>query len=79
MHNKSAHTKISPNSGADHLCPLSTCGFSAAIDPVLRFVVADIRGLHDLGAKLFAYLDDRYIWIKPQYLLQTFALMVTAT
>ena len=36
---------------------------SAAIDPVLRFVVAEIRGLHDPGAKLFAYLDDWYVWI----------------
>ena len=37
-------------------------------------MLADIRRLHDPGAKLFAYLDDWYIWIKPQYLLQTFAL-----
>ena len=72
MHYDSAYTKISAISGADQGCPLSTCGFSGATDPVLRFVVADIRGLHDLGAKLFAYLDDRYIWIKPQYLPQTF-------
>ena len=27
------HTKISANSGVDQGCPLSTCGFSAAIDP----------------------------------------------
>ena len=79
MHKESAYTKISANSGADQGCPLSTCGFSAAIDPVPRFVLADIRGLHDAGAKLFAYLDGWNIWIKQQYLLQTFALMVTAT
>ena len=36
------YTKISANSGVDQGCPLSTCPFSAAIDPVLRFVLADI-------------------------------------
>ena len=74
MHHESAYTKISANSGVDQGCPLSTSGFSAAIDPILRFVLADICWQHDPGAKLFAYLDDWYIWIKPQYLLQTFAL-----
>ena len=78
MHYESAHTKISANSGVDQGCP-STCGFSAAVDPVLRFVLADIRRLHDPDAKLFACLDDWYNWIKPRYLLQTFHLMVTAT
>ena len=28
---------------------------------------------YDSGAKLFAYLDDWYLWIKPQYLLLTAA------
>ena len=46
------------NSGVDQGCPLSTCGFAAAIDPVLRHVLADICRQHDPGAKLFAYLDD---------------------
>ena len=35
MHYDSAYTKISANSGVDQGCPLSTCGLSAAIDPVL--------------------------------------------
>ena len=47
--------------------------------PVLRSVLADICRLHDPGAKLFAYLDDWYVWIKPQYLLQTFVLIAAAT
>ena len=34
---------------------------------------------YDLGAKLFVYLDDWYLWIKPQYLLQTMAAITTAT
>ena len=34
---------------------------------------------YDSGAKLFAYLDDWYLWIKPQYLLQTIAVITAAT
>ena len=63
MHYDSAYTKISANSKVDQGCPLSTCGFSAAVDPVLR---STLCRLHDPGAKLFAYLDDWYLWIKPQ-------------
>ena len=33
----------------------------------------------DSGAKLFAYLDDWYLWIKPQYPLQTIAIITAAT
>ena len=75
----SAHTQISANSGVDQGCPLSTCGFSAAIDRVLRSVLAEICTQNDSGAEFFAYLDDWYLWIKPQHLLQTFALMTAAT
>ena len=79
MHHDSAHTKVTANSGVDQGCPLSTCGFSAAIDPILRSVLADICRHHDPGVKLFAYLDDWYVWNKPQCLLQTFALITAAT
>ena len=58
---------------------LSTCGFSAAVDPVLRSVLADICTQYDSGAKLFAYLDDWQLWIKPQYLLQTVAIITVVT
>ena len=34
-------------------------------------MLADICRQHDPGAKLFAFLDDWYVWIKPQCLLQT--------
>ena len=54
MHNDSAHTKISANSGVDQGCPLSTRGFSA-IDPVLWTALADICRLHDPSAKLVAW------------------------
>ena len=73
MHFDSAYTKISANSGVDQGCPLSACGFSAFVDPVLRSIMAQLCTHYDSGAKLFAYLDDCCLWIKPQYLLQTIA------
>ena len=79
MHHDSAYTKISANSGVDQGCPLSACGFSAVVDPVLRSVLAQLCTHYDSGAKLFAYLDDWYLWIKPQYLLQTIAVILAAT
>ena len=63
----------------DQGCPLSACGFSAVVDPVLRSVLAQLCTHYDSGAKLFAYLDDWYLWIKPQYLPQTIAAITTAT
>ena len=38
MHDDSAFVSVSvsANSGVDQGCPLSTCGFSAVVDPVLR-------------------------------------------
>ena len=68
MHNDSAHTEISANSGVDQGCPLSTCGFSA-IDPVLWTALADICRLHVPSAKLFAWTT-----VVP---LQTFTLITT--
>ena len=50
--------KISANSGVDQGCPLSACGFSAAIDPVLGSFLAQLCTHYDTGAKLFAYLND---------------------
>ena len=79
MHYDTAHTKISFNSGVDQGCPLSTSGFSAAVDPVLRSVMAQLCTHYGSGAKLFAYLDDWYLWIKPQCLLQTIAVITAAT
>ena len=42
-------------------------------------LLAHICRLHDPGAKLFAYLDDWYLWIKPQCLLQAIAVITAAT
>ena len=79
MHYDSAYNKISANSGVDQGCPPSACGFSAVVDPVLRSVMAQLCTHYDTGAKLFAYLDDGYRWIKPQCLLQTIAVITAAT
>ena len=54
MHYDSAYTKISANSGVDQGCPLSACGFSAVVDPVLCSVRAQLCTHYDTGAKLFA-------------------------
>ena len=79
MHYESAYTQITANSGVDQGCPLSACGFSAVVDPVLRSVMAQLCTHYDSGAKIFAYLDDWYLWIKPQFLLQTIAVNTAAT
>ena len=79
MHYDSAYTKITANGGVDQGCLLSAFGFSAVVDPVLRSVMAQLCTHHDSGAKLFAYLDDWYLWIKPQLLLQTIVVITDAT
>ena len=79
MHFDSAYTKITANSGVDQGCPLSACGFSAVVDPTLHSIMAELCTLYDSGAKLFAYLDDWYLWIKPQCLLQTIAVITAST
>ena len=79
MHYESAYTKITANSGVDQGCPLSACGFSAVVDPTLHSIMTELCNLYDPGAQLFAYLDDWYLWIKPQCLLQTIAVITAAT
>ena len=79
VHHDSAYTKISGNSGVDQGCPLPTCGFSAAVDLVLQSVLADLCTHYDSGTELFAYVDDWYLWIKPQCILQTIAVVTAAT
>ena len=71
MHYESAYTKITANSGVDQGCPLSACGFSAVVDPTLHSIMAELCTLYDSGIQLFANLDDWYLWIKPNCLLQT--------
>ena len=75
MHCNSAYTKISANSGVDQGCLLSTSGISAAIDPTLRSLLADVCRLWS-GAKLLAFLDDWHVWIKPQHFVKLHSTIV---
>ena len=79
MHYESAYTKLTANSGVDQGCPLSACGFSAVVDPTLHSIMTELCNLYDPGAQLFTYLDDWYLWVKPQCLLQTIAVITAAT
>ena len=70
MHHDSACT-----AGWIRVVLCQTCGFSAAVDPVLRSILAELCTHYDSGAKLCACLDDWYLWVKPQCLLQTIAVI----
>ena len=76
---ESSCAKISANSGVAQGCPLSACGFAAAIDPVTRVVQADLRRLLDDVAKLFAHPDDWHLRVKPPRLTDALALVTVAT
>ena len=52
---------------------------SAATDPVLQLVLPDVCRRLDDGAKLFAYLDDWYLWVKPQCLADALDLISAST
>ena len=53
MHFESSYTKITADSGVHQGCPLSTCGFPASTDPVLRIVLADLSRLLNDGCQFF--------------------------
>ena len=79
MHYEGSYAHIQDNSGSDQGCPLSPCGFAAAIEPRSRAILTETQRRLDDGAKLWAYLDDWYIWIKPQHITAAIELMSTAT
>ena len=79
MHYDGSYAHIQANNGIDQGCPLSPCGFAAAIEPISRAILAETRSKLDDGAKLWAYLDDWYIWIKPQHITEAIGLISTAT
>ena len=79
MHNDGAYAHIQANSGIDQGCPLSPCGFAAAIEPISRAILSQTKSKLDDGAKLWAYLDDWYIWIKPQHITEAIELISTST
>ena len=79
MHHEGADAHIQASSGIDQGCPLSPCGFAAAVDPISQHILSEIQRTLDNGAKLWAYLDDWYIWIKPQYIPAAIELASRAT
>ena len=79
MHYDGSYVHIQANNGIDQGCPLSPCGFAAAIEPISRAILAETRSKLDDEAKLWAYLDDWYIWIKPQHITEAVELISTAT
>ena len=79
MHHEGSYAHIRASSGIDQGCPLSPCGFAAAIEPISRAILTETKNKFDDGAKLWAYLDDWYIWIKPQHITEAIKLISTAT
>ena len=79
MHHDGAYAHIQANSGIDQGCPLSPCGFAAAVDPISRYILSETQRTLDSGAKLWAYLDDWCIWIKPQHISAAVDLASSAT
>ena len=56
---------IVASSGVDQGCSLAAFAFAAAIAPETQNVLTHICNTLDNGAKLFTYLDDWYLWIRP--------------
>ena len=80
MHHDGSYTHIQASSGIDQGCPLSPCGFAAAVDPISRYILTQTQLTLDNGARLlWAYLDDWYIWIKPQHIPAAIDLASSAT
>ena len=71
--------KSLPTVGWIRVVPCQRVDSQQLLTPVLRSIMAQLCTHYDSGAKLFAYLDDWYLWIKPQFLLQTIAVITAAT
>ena len=50
-----------------------------AVEPISRAILSETKSKLDSGAKLWAYLDDWYIWIKPQHMPAAIDLISGAT
>ena len=40
MHHGGAYAHVQASSGIDQACPLSPCGFAAAVDPISRYILS---------------------------------------
>ena len=67
MHHDGSYAHIQASSGIDQGCPLSPCGFAAAVDPISQYILTQTQQTLDSGARLWTYQDDWYIWIKPTH------------
>ena len=65
MHYDGSHAHIQASSGIDQGCPLSPCGFAAAVDPISRYVLTQTQLTLDSGAKLWAYLSSLNTFLPP--------------
>ena len=79
VHYDGSYAHIHASSGIDQGCTLSPCGFAAAVDPVSQLILSETRIRLDGGAKLWAYLDDWYIWINPRHIPAAVELISNAT
>ena len=79
MDHDGSYAHIHASSGIDQGCPLSPCGFAAAVAPISRYILSETQRTLDSGARLRAYLDDWYIWIKPKHIPATIDLSSNAT
>ena len=79
MHYDGSYAHIQASSGIDQGCPLSPCGFAAAVAPISRYILTQTQQTLDSGARLWAYLDDWYIWTKPQHIPAAINLAANAT
>ena len=57
-HHDGSYAHIQASSGIDQGCPLSPCGFAAAVDPISQYILTQTQRTLDSGAMLWAYLDD---------------------
>ena len=67
------------SSGIDKGCSLSPCVVTAAVETFSQYILSQTQHALDIGAKLWAYLDDWYIWIKPQHIPAAIDLASNAT
>ena len=78
MHYDGSYAHVQASSGIDQGCPLSPCGFAAAVDPISRYILTQTQQTLDSGARLWAYLDDWNIWINPQHIPAAIKLVANA-
>ena len=70
-----SHAHIQASSGIDQGLPTVTL----RVDPISRYTLTQTQLTLDSGARLWAYLDDWHIWIKPQHIPAAIKQVTNAT